>query len=59
MSQAGLFKRGPADEDRSPFSNEAHRIDCCDAPFTSETGQSLPKRTLPVSFLVRNGLKAD
>ena len=36
MSQAGLFKRGPADEDRSPFSNKAHRIDCCDAPFTSE-----------------------
>jgi len=39
MSQAGLFKRGPADEDRSPFSNKAHRIDCCDAPFTSETGR--------------------
>jgi hypothetical protein len=28
----------PTDEDRSPFTKKAHRLDCCDAPFTSETG---------------------
>ena len=44
MSHVGLFKRGRTDEDRSPFTKKAHRLDCCDAPFTSKTGQSLVRR---------------
>ena len=44
MSQVGLFNADPPDEDRSPFTKKAHRLDCCDAPFTSETGQSLVRR---------------
>ena len=47
MSHVGLFKRGPDSRTAPRSPKKAHRLDCCDAPFTSETGHSQPSLPAP------------